>query len=75
MVTTHIKKYKHSMLCVTGVYFRDITNMIFCNFTLECESSEQLALLVYFLFHLFLSVCVCVCVCMCVPILGMQQLS
>ena len=28
MVATHIKKFKHSMLCVTGVYLRDITNMI-----------------------------------------------
>ena len=29
MVTTHIKKIKHSMLCVTGVYLRDLDNMIF----------------------------------------------
>ena len=29
MVTTHIKKIMHRMLCVTGVYLRDITNMIF----------------------------------------------
>ena len=29
MVATHIKKFKHSMLCVTGVYLRDITNIIF----------------------------------------------
>ena len=28
MVATHIKNVKHSMLCVTGVYFRDITNII-----------------------------------------------
>ena len=25
----HIKKLKHSLLCVTGVYLRDIGNMIF----------------------------------------------
>ena len=29
MVATHIKKTKHSMLCVTGVYLRDITNTNF----------------------------------------------
>ena len=28
------------MLCVTGVYLRDVTNMIFFNF--ECEWSEHL---------------------------------
>ena len=28
MAATHIEKIKHSMLCVTGVYSRDITNMI-----------------------------------------------
>ena len=29
MVTTHIKMIKHSMPCVTGVYLRDVINMIF----------------------------------------------
>ena len=29
LVLTDIKKIWHSMLCVTGVYLRDITNMIF----------------------------------------------
>ena len=29
MVATHIQKIKHSMLCVTGVYFKDIIDMIF----------------------------------------------
>ena len=29
MVATHINKIKHSMLCVTGVYLRDIMNIIF----------------------------------------------
>ena len=25
----HIKKFKYRMLCATGVYLRDVTNMIF----------------------------------------------
>ena len=29
MVATHIKKIKHNMLCMTGVYFRDITSSVF----------------------------------------------
>ena len=29
MVATHIETIKHSKLCVTGVYLRDITNTIF----------------------------------------------
>ena len=29
MSTIHIKKIKQSMLCVTGVYLRDITDLIF----------------------------------------------
>ena len=29
MVATHSKKIKYSMLCVTGVYLRDVTNTIF----------------------------------------------
>ena len=29
MVATHFKKNKHSMFCVTSVYLRNITNMIF----------------------------------------------
>ena len=28
-VATHIEKIKHSLLCVTGVYLRDITNTFF----------------------------------------------
>ena len=28
MVATHIEEIKHSMLCVTGVYFRDITHFL-----------------------------------------------
>ena len=36
----YIKKTIHtSMLCRTGVYLRDITNMFFLQFALECESS------------------------------------
>ena len=31
----HIKKIKHSMLCVTGLYLRDINNMIFVIFHLS----------------------------------------
>ena len=33
------------MLCVTGVYFKDITNTVVFNFALECESSECLLFL------------------------------
>ena len=40
MVLTYIKKVRHSMLCVTGVYLSDITDTIF--FPLQCESSERL---------------------------------
>ena len=29
MVAAYVKKIKHSMLCVTGVFIRDITNTIF----------------------------------------------
>ena len=29
MVAIHIKKIKHSMLCVTGVYLKDIANTSF----------------------------------------------
>ena len=29
MVLTYTKKTRHSMLCVTGVYLGDLTNMIF----------------------------------------------
>ena len=29
MVATHVKKIQHSVLCVTGVYLRDIMNIIF----------------------------------------------
>ena len=29
MVATHFKRIKHSVLCVTGVYLRDISYMIF----------------------------------------------
>ena len=29
MVATHVKKIKHGMLCITGVYLRDITYTIF----------------------------------------------
>ena len=36
MDATHIKKIKHSMLCATGVYSRDITNMVFAIFALVC---------------------------------------
>ena len=48
MTLTYIKKIRHSMLCVTGVYLKDIANMIlFSNFTLECKSSERLLFLFY----------------------------
>ena len=33
------------MFCVTGVYLRHVTNIIFFNFALECDSSECLLLL------------------------------
>ena len=36
MNATHIEKIKHSMLCATGVYSRDITNMVFVIFALVC---------------------------------------
>ena len=29
MVATHIKKIKHGMLCIPGVYLRDMTNLLF----------------------------------------------
>ena len=41
--TTYIQKIKNSLLCVTYVHWRDITNKyIFSGFALECESSEHL---------------------------------
>ena len=47
MIPTHIKKIKHSTVCVTGVYLRDITNTVFCccDFALDYESSERLLFL------------------------------
>ena len=48
MVATHIEKIKHSVLCVTGVYLKDITNMIFVIF--ECELSEHLLIWLLFIF-------------------------
>ena len=53
MVATHIKKIKHNVLCVTGVYLRNISNTIFFNFAFGCELSEPLLFLSY-----MLSVCV-----------------
>ena len=42
MVLTHIKKIRHSMPCVTGLYFIDIVNMVFFNVALDGKSSEHL---------------------------------
>ena len=52
MVATDIEfeKIKHSMLCVTGEYLRDVTNRIVFTFAFECESSEHLLFLFRFLF-------------------------
>ena len=33
------------MLCLTGVYLRDIINTFFFNFALKCELSEHLLFL------------------------------
>ena len=40
MVATHIKKIKHNMLCMTGVYLRDITRTVFVilHFNVSCLS-------------------------------------
>ena len=55
-VFAYIKKVRHSMLCVTGVLFKKQNLHYSFNYTLECESPEQLlALLCIFVF-----VCVCV---------------
>ena len=35
MIATLIKKIRHSVLCLTGVYFRNITNTIFVIFHLN----------------------------------------
>ena len=46
MVLKYIKKIRHSMLCMTGVYLRDVTSRhFFANFALESESSEHFFLL------------------------------
>ena len=37
------------MLCVTGVYLRDITNTIFFSFAFECESERFLVLYLFVL--------------------------
>ena len=42
MVATHIKNARHNMFFVIDVYLR---YMIFCNFALDCESSERLLFL------------------------------
>ena len=39
MVLTYVKKIRHSVLCATGVYLRDITNTTLSILELECESS------------------------------------
>ena len=41
---------------MTGVHLRDITNTIFLDFALECESPEHLL----FLFMCYVFLCVCV---------------
>ena len=52
MVLTYIKKIRHSMFCVTGVYLSDICFFIFY-FALECESSEHFLFLLRYdvLYH------------------------
>ena len=45
MVVRYIKKIRHSLLCVTGVYLRDLTDTLFEKFALECELSEHLLFL------------------------------
>ena len=54
MVATHVKKIKHSMLCVTGVYLREITNTNFVILHLNasglsvCSSHNAFAFVVSF---------------------------
>ena len=47
MVATVVEKIQHSVFYVTGMYLRDISNMIFCHFALEFELSERLLFLFY----------------------------
>ena len=51
MVATHIKKIKHSMLFVTGMYLRDIINTIFI--TLHLNVSGLSVLLFFFFCFVF----------------------
>ena len=56
MVATHAKRLKHSMVCVTDTYSRDMINLIFFffNFALEYESSERLAFLLFIYLFIYL---------------------
>ena len=49
MVATHLKMMKHSVLCVTGTYFRDVTNMIFAILHLNV-SRQSICSSYFFLF-------------------------
>ena len=50
MVATHIRKIKHSMLCVTGVHLRDLTNTSFVNLQMNLVV-WAFALPVFFVFE------------------------
>ena len=50
MIVTYMKKIKNSMLCVTGVYLRDITNTFPSVFARECKSCEYMLVLVVSIF-------------------------
>ena len=49
MVATHIKMIKQSMLCVTGVYLRDITNTSFVILHLNVSQLSIYTLLICFI--------------------------
>ena len=63
-VATHIKMVMHSMLCVTGVYLKGITNTIFV--LLHFNVSSLSVCFSFFAMFYFMCVCVCVCVRRCV---------
>ena len=64
MVATLIKKIKHSMLCVTGVYLRDITDMIFV--TVHLNVSHQSFALAFCIAEKCVATCVTVAQVSCV---------
>ena len=75
MALTYLKKIRHSILCVTGVYLRDITNIIVSILHLNvshlsvCFSSVFLCVYVFVVVAwMFGQVFVCVCVCQVSPL-------